>query len=75
MFEYISCPKKDGDYQVETVLMESIIAFIGAKLKLNTMDAFYAEATVARRALEGKRVTLQKINQVVRESEAQKVRS
>lgn len=75
MLEYISAPEKDGDYQVELPLMEPIIAFIKAKLKLTTMDEFYAEATVARRALGGKRVSLQGISQVIRESEAQKVRS
>lgn len=75
MFEYISNPSKDGDFQVETVLIEPIIAFIKAKLKLGTMEEFYAECTDSRRSLGGKRVTLQGINQVIRESEAQKVRS
>jgi hypothetical protein len=73
LFEYISCPERDVDYQVQTCLQESIIAFIEAKLKLNSMENFYAEATKSRRRL--KPVTLQYFNQVIRESEAMKLRS
>ena len=75
IFEYISSPERDGDYIVPTVLQEAIIAFIAWKMKLAPREIFYAEAVEARRALPKKRVTLQSINQVIRESESMKLRS
>lgn len=75
MLEYLSSPEKDDDYQVPTVLQETIIAFIKWKLKLGDANSYYAELTEARRSLPKKKVTLQGISQVIRESEAQKVRS
>lgn len=75
MFEYISAPERDSDYKVLTALQEAVIAFIEAKLKLNTMENFYAESIKARRRLNGKKVELQTINQVIRESDAMKLRS
>lgn len=75
IFEGIMSPEKTDDYRVLTVLTEPIIAFIEAKKKLNTMDNYYAEVTKARRAIGKKKVTLQGINQSIRESTAMKILS
>lgn len=75
LFEYISAPQRNEEYQVETILQEAVIAFIAWKFKLGTAQQFYAEVTKARRRLPGKKVTLQSIQQVIRESEGMKLRS
>lgn len=75
MFEYISSPMKNEDYMVETALQEAVIAFIEWKLKLAPRELYYAAATIARRRMPGKKVTLQTINQVIRESDGMKLRS
>ena len=68
IFEYISAPERDADYTVETYLQEPIIAFIEWKTGLGQRELFYAACTEARRAMPGKRVTLQQVNQIVREA-------
>jgi len=68
ILEYMSCPQKNGDYTIPIELQEAVIAFIEAKMKLNSMDNFYAEMRKGRRRLPGKKVTLSTINQVLRES-------
>jgi hypothetical protein len=68
LFEYISAPQKDPDFKVELALSEAVIAFIAWKLKMGTAQEFYGEVTKARRRLPGKKVTLQEINQVIREA-------
>jgi hypothetical protein len=68
ILEYMSCPQQDGDYQILDTLKEAVIAFIKWKMKLGQREEFYAEMIEARRTLPGKRVTLQTINQVLRES-------
>lgn len=68
MFECISAPQRDGDYKVLLALQESIIAFIAWKKKMGTSQEFYAEVIKSRRRMPGKKVTLQHINQVIRES-------
>lgn len=75
LLEHISSPERNDDYMVETSLREAIIAFIKAKFKQGTMQEFYGEVIKARRRLPGKKVTLQGINQVIRESETFKLRS
>lgn len=75
LFEYISSPERDEDYRVPLALQEAIIAFIKWKMKMGTRDDFYGEMTAARRRLPGKKVTLQTINQVIRESNGMKLRS
>ncbi len=75
MFECIMSPERDIDYKVLTALQEAVIAFIEWKLKLNSDINFYAEARKSRRRLNGKKVELQTINQVIRESESMKLRS
>lgn len=71
ILEYISNPQQDNDYMVEGCLQEAIIAFIEWKMKLGTEQAFYARAIEGRRSLTNKRVTLQSINQVIRETGGQ----
>jgi len=68
LIEYLSAPEKDSDYQIQTVLQEAIIAFIAWKFKFTDRTPFYAAAVEGRRALPGKKVTLQRVNQVIRES-------
>lgn len=75
MFEYICSPEKNGDYEVPLVAQEAIIAFIKWKSKTGTRQEYYAEKVNARRRMPKKKVTLQRINQVIRESEAMKLRS
>lgn len=75
LFEYLSSPQRDDDYQIELCLQEALIAFIEWKLKLNTDTNYYARLTSARRRMSKKKVTLQMINQVIRESDAMKLRS
>lgn len=75
MFEYISAPKKDTDYQVLTCLQEAIIAFIKWKLKLGTSQEYYAACIEGRRCMPKKKFVLQTFNQVIRESNGMKIRS
>lgn len=75
MFEYICSPQKDADYMVETALQEAVIAFIEWKCKISTYDMWIAAQINARRRLPGKKVTLQTLNQVLRESDGMKLRS
>jgi len=76
LLEHISSPERNkDDYMVETALQEAIIAFIKWKFKRGTDLEYYAEVTKGRRRLVGKKVTLQGINQVIRESETFKLRS
>ncbi len=75
LFEYISSPQRDGDYQVETLLQEALIAFIEWKLKLGTDRDYYGRCVEARRRMNNKKITLQTINQVIRESNGMKLRA
>lgn len=74
LFECIYSPKKDGDYKVSLALQEVIIAFIKWKDKQGTYQEYIAAKFNARRRMPKKKVVLQHINQVIRESETQKLR-
>ena len=74
LFECIYSPKKDGDYKVPTALMEAVIAFIKWKDKQGTYQEYIGEKIKARRRMPKKKAVLQKINQVIRESETMKLR-
>lgn len=67
MFECISSPEKNGDYEVPTPLQEAIIAFIKWKDKQGPEIDYYNRKVEARRRMPGKKVTLQQIAQVVRQ--------
>lgn len=67
MFECVCSPEKNGDYEVPTVLQESIIAFIKWKKKLGPEIDFYNRLAEARRSMPNKRITLQQIAQVIRQ--------
>lgn len=75
LLEYIFSPQRDNDYQIQTCLQEAVIAFIKWKRKEGTAQEFYAMVIEGRRSLDKKKVTLQTINQVLRESDAMKLRS
>lgn len=75
IFEYISNPKRDTEFMVLTSFQEAIIAFIKWKMNVGNRQEFYAAVTEARRTLPGKKVTLQGINQVLREAATMKLRS
>lgn len=75
ILEYLSSPQKNGDYTVPLACQEAVIAFIKWKTKQGTRDEYIAEKISARRRMPKKKVTLQVINQVIRESEAMKLRS
>lgn len=75
MLEYISCPEKNDDYQIETCLQEALIAFIAWKFKLNSEQNFYARFTEGRRSLPNKRVTLQELNQAIRQNHGYKIKN
>lgn len=65
--EYISSPKKCGDYMVDVRLREALITFIAWKFKLDTRESFYAAQVEARRMI--KPLKLQSFEQVIRENE------
>lgn len=75
MFEYLSAPQKQEDYMVPTALQEAVVAFIEWKLKLAPREMYIAAKIEARRRMPNKKVTLQQISQVVRESNGMKLRS
>lgn len=75
ILEYISSPKQDDDFTVPMALQEAIIAFIAWKTNLASRDEYIAEKINARRRMPNKKVTLQTINQVIREPNAMKLRS
>lgn len=75
MLEYLSVPQMDDDYQIFTCLVEAAIAFAKWKLKQGTYQEYIAALIIGRRSLPKKRVDLQTINQVIRESQGFKLRS
>lgn len=75
IFEYLSSPQRDNDYLIPITFQEAIIAFIEWKWKIGTRQDFYGAVTEARRTLPGKKVTLQNLNQFIREPVAMKLRS
>jgi hypothetical protein len=56
-------------------MQEAVISFIKWKLKMGTREEFYAAVVEGRRSLPKKKIELQTINQVIRESQAMKLRS
>lgn len=73
LFEHISSPEKNGDYQVPLYTQEALIAWIKWKAKKGPRQEYMAEKTNARRRAPKKRVNLQSINQVLRESNGMKL--
>jgi hypothetical protein len=60
---------------VPTCLQEAIISFCKWKLKLGSREEYYGAVVAGRRRLPKKKVNLQTINQVIRESDGLKLRS
>lgn len=75
VLEFIDCPEKNNDYEFFTCMQEAVIAFIKWKLKQGSREDFYGAVVEGRRSLPKKKVELQTINQVIRESQAFKMRS
>lgn len=75
LLEYISSPQKNDDYTIPIYAQEAVIAFIKWKTKQGNAREFYNELKVTRRHLNGKKVSLQKVNQVLRESTGQFLKS
>lgn len=73
ILEYISSPEKNGDYSVPLYTQEALIAFIKWKAKKGPRQEYIAEKINARRRAPNKRVNLQSFNQVIRESNGQKL--
>lgn len=68
LFEYISSPERDVDYNVESRFQEAVIAFIKWKMKAGTEKDYYNEVMKGRRRGGKKKVVLQTIAQVLREN-------
>lgn len=73
LLECIVSPQSNGDYQIQTVCQEAVIAFIVWKMKVGTENDYYLRKTEARRRL--KPVTLQEINQAIRENQKYALKS
>lgn len=67
LLEYIGSPQSNGDYQIQTVCQEAVIAFIKWKFKMGTEQEYYSRLIEARRKL--KPVTLQELQQAIRENQ------
>lgn len=73
LVECIVSPQSNGDYQIQTVCQEAVIAFIAWKMKVGTEQDYYNRKIEARRRL--KPVTLQEINQAIRENQKYALKS
>lgn len=73
IFEYMSSPEKNGDYQVPLYTQEAIISWIKWKAKRGTRQEYMADKINARRRAPKKRVNLQHFNQIIRESNGMKL--
>lgn len=75
MLEFIDCPQQNNDYEFFTCMQEAVISFIKWKLKVGSREEFYGAVVEGRRSLPKKKVELQTVNQVIRESQGFKLRS
>ncbi len=73
LLEYIGSPQQNADYQIQTVCQEAVIAFIAWKFKVGKEEDYYFRKAEARRRL--KPVTLQEINQAIRENQKYALKS
>ena len=67
ILEYICCPERDLEYQIDIRLREAVIAFIEWKMKLTSRQEFYAAAVEANRII--KPIRMQSLNQTIRLNE------
>lgn len=67
LLEYIGSPQQNDDYQIQIVCQEAVIAFIKWKFKMGSEQEFYSRLIEARRKL--KPITLQEIQQAIRENQ------
>lgn len=73
LVECIVSPQSNGDYQIQTVCQEAVIAFISWKMKTGTEQNYLSRKIEARRRL--KPVTLGEINQAIRENQKYSLKS
>jgi hypothetical protein len=73
LLEYISSPQRNGDYQIETVCQEAVIAFIAWKMKTGNDQDYYFRKAEARRRLNPVRLSV--INQALRENAGFKIKA
>ena len=67
LLEYIGSPQQNDDYVIQTACQEAVIAFISWKMKTGNQQDYYSRLIEARRKL--KPVTLQEIQQAIRENQ------
>lgn len=67
LLEYLGSPQQNNDYVIQIVCQEAVIAFIKWKFKMGSEQEFYSRLTEARRKL--KPITLQEIQQAIRENQ------
>lgn len=67
LLEYLGSPQQNNDYTIQIVCQEAVIAFIKWKFKMGTEQEFYNRLIEARRKL--KPITLQEIEQAIRENQ------
>lgn len=67
LLEYLGSPQTNGDYQIQIVCQEAVIAFILWKFKVGNEQSYYTRLIEARRKL--KPITLQEIQQAIRENQ------
>lgn len=67
LLECIVSPQTNADYQIQIVCQEAVIAFIAWKMKVGNEQSYINRKVEARRRL--KPVTLQEINQAIRENQ------
>ncbi len=73
LLECIVSPQSNGDYQIQTVCQEAVIAFIAWKMKVGSEQDYYLRKIEARRRL--KPITLQEIQQAIRENQKYALKS
>ncbi len=73
LVECIVSPQSNGDYQIQTVCQEAVIAFISWKMKTGKEQDYIYRKMEARRRL--KPVSLQEIQQAIRENQKYALKS
>lgn len=73
LLECIISPQQNEDYQIQMVCQEAVIAFMAWKFKVGKEEDYYFRKQEARRRL--KPVTLQEINQAIRENQKYALKS
>lgn len=73
LVECLISPQQNEDYQIQIVCQESVIAFLNWKFKVGSEQDYYNRLIEARRKL--KPITLQEIQQAIRENQKYSLKS